>query len=111
MIPDKYSSLGIIGLPSGPFAGEITKAAKMEATAIQILESAKCRPGHMLNKFERDYESTDKDVLRVVYSPPTKAELTNWMRFSAQVARWIEGMWVLVHVLVKRYASESNIKI
>ena len=39
--PVKNSSLGMIGVPSAALQGEISKAARMEATAIHILESAR----------------------------------------------------------------------
>ena len=46
--PEVYSPLGVISIPSGPFALRMSMVAESEAIAIQTLPIARNRPGQML---------------------------------------------------------------
>jgi hypothetical protein len=84
-----------IGFPLSSSAVETSKAARIDATPIQVDNSARCRPGHLLK--EENISKFHSCPTSCVDAPPPKSKYTDLtgihlrdMAFSGQEAVWVE---------------------
>lgn len=81
---------GMISFPLSSRAFENLTVARVVAIAIQILSSAKCRPGQILNNFLCQYKFSGKPHIFHL-RPKPKCEVLNGSPLPAGAGKYLDG--------------------